>query len=310
MRWVCLPQSFRLPGVQVLCYGLWMREDRELFGAAYTTGVRPAADVSPGRFAIFTPDNILPGVSVDGVHLAPQPTLYNGCPWFWTLGAGVGCVFYSLTENGPRWISAVYHGGPRAPLNSEPWYLGPGAVDAFASGTASYTFEARGTAPEGTTRTVARHWPRWDRRFSTPSDGLTWLGGTYSPVDGASGTRVIGMPCWRRSSDSVVFAEGSAGTISAPATGAEIVPASDVFPGDETGDYVFSDNAAWRLRSSPSASSSPYYYTLSDGVYTRAGRLNWSGIGVPEIPQAMFESSYSAPGTARQFLVGEPVAWQ
>lgn len=314
MRWICLPQAFRLPFVQALPFGLWMRSDGALYAASFAEGWTSAGPaIGRNRMAIFEPANILPGVKVSGTHLAAQPSLFMGAPWFYASGAG--SLFYAPIADDTlvgRWIYLPGASAPRLPVSYTPaggtvqgdaWFEAEAVVYAFGSSSA-LSLEPAGTATGGAI-TAVRDWPRWQRTRSNPSNGLTELGGSYAAQDGASGSLALGTAAWRRSADSIVFALRQDGELAAPSTGAHAIPATDVDPDDTTGDYVFSDEPAWRLRSIPTRGN-VYYYTLADGVYTQAGRLLYLGAHcVTASTREAFEADFGS-----SIWAGEPSAWQ
>ena len=286
MNWICLPTTIRVPGLNPVS-GLWYCLDDGLCAVVHGRNISIVAD-----------NGLLPGISVDGSHLAVSTThAYNGHPYYTSLGY---VVFFSVAAS--RWILRT--NGIYEPVNAVDPNSGDITGDAWWIGGSSDvagTYSARGTATGE--HTVAVHWPRWDKSFTTHVSGLTDLGGVYSPQDGASGTVEIGVPGWKRREDGEIFLHRTGGSFAAPATGAEIVAASSLDAEDETGDFVFSDRPDLRLRALPSAGQRSNIYTFDGETYVRAGFLDSVGTHcVPSIP-------YSVARPRRAIYVATAPTW-
>jgi hypothetical protein len=267
MKWIFIPTTVRIPGLNPVV-GFW-----------YCLGDGRCAVKRENKIAIVPFNGLLPGVSVDGVHLdVSMNRTYNGRPIYGSIDFA---VFFSVAAN--SWI--LRKDGPYEPVNAVDPDSGEVTGDAWWIGGASVagTYFARGTATGE--YSVSIHWPRWENSEPSQAEGLTCLGNVYKPQDGAEGTIEIGGPAWRRSLDGTIFLRRSDDSIMAPATGAGIVAASSLNEEDETGDYVFSDMPKLRLRELPLAGRQTTFYTFDGGYYSRAGFLYSVGTHcVPTIP--------------------------
>lgn len=207
MRWVCLPSAFHSPDVFDLT-GIWYSPDSGRLALPLSEAV-----------VIVEHGGLFPGLKVGSAELSLQPSLYAGHNWW---AGGGWSVFFSLVS--ARWTAiqdatphepVAYYDEDSASVVGDAWYdadaaalpLSPGAA---ASPSASFT--ARGTASG--TATVSMFWPRW-RKAGAPasSDYLSPLGGQYEPIDGATGTLLLGAPAWRRDTDGAIFQHRTGGGI-------------------------------------------------------------------------------------------------
>lgn len=277
MKWICLPQHFRIPYIYELKRGIWYSPDSGLFALVGSSSV-----------VLVEAANFLPHADVDGRPLAMQSSLVNGLPWF---RDGERALFYSyvlstwvLSQDGLRDPVATVDPSTGDEIGCS-WHEGSWSFSPWSSSSASVaTFLPKGGAVGNVS--VAIVWPRWRKLGVSSNDYITPLGGTYFPVDGASGRKSLGVPAWRRGTDNLVFMLRTGGDYVAPATDARIVPASDVWEDDETGDWVFSDHPEFRfIGESPRAGFAARFYTLdaSTGVYTQVGRLY--NLGNPVVPR-------------------------
>lgn len=286
MNWICLPTTIRIPGLNPIV-GFW-----------YCLDDGRCAVRNGSKIAIVPDYGLLPGVSVDGSHLGVSTSrTYNGRPIY---GSSEYVVFFSVAVN--SWIlraDTAYE-----PVNAVDPDSGDVTGDAWWIGGSSNvagTYSARGTATGQ--HTVAVHWPRWEKTGTSQQNGLTYLGGVYSPKDGASGTIEIGVPGWRRSVDGMIFLHRTNGSFAAPATGAAIVGASSLDAEDETGDFVFSDMPDLRLRALPSDGQRATIYTFDGESYEQAGYLNNAGTHcVPAVP-------YSVARPQRSIYIATAPTW-
>lgn len=293
MTWTCIPQTFDVPGVLSAAAGcVWTCPDRSL------------SVWIEGSSAILAEAGTLPGLSVGGTAFSLADTLYSGRAHFF--GASGGVVFYSLLRS--AWIYRADSTVPLEPVaqvdpdtsavTGDAWFESA-SFDPSPFTGASTTFAAQGTATG--TATVAPFWPRWTGTSSS-TDGLAPFRGTFTAADGATPSTVtLGAPTWRRILGTALgpyFQHRSGGSWKAPATGAEIVAASTLFPDDTSGDYVFTDDTSLRLRSLPSDSTArATIYRLEGESYVSAGRLQGGIPAIVLLPPA------DAP------LVASPALW-
>lgn len=296
--WICLPQRLVVPDIFDVA-GVWICRQTNRFALASSSAV-----------VIVGASNLFPSVRIDGQTLALEAPSYHGHAVF---DAGAyGAFFHSVVRD--KWIfNPNGLAEPRSILEPDTeeevgdgWYEASSwSFDPFASSFDAVELTAKGTASGSVSVEVV--WPHWRKQGGYESAYVTPLGGSYSPLCGASGTVLIGAAAWRRGADSAIFVHRSGGSYAAPATGAEIVPASDIDEEDETGDYVFSDAPRWRLRELPSDGSNIAYYTLAGDTYTRAGYLySISAKCVPRLPSV---PSGVLPYSAG-LLVASPPQWK
>lgn len=288
MVWICLPQTFEIPGVlSIEGGGVWACPDRGLVAFV-------------GSSVSIVANGALPCVKAGSATLAIADTLYSGKSWF---GAGSGTVvFYSaireawICRNGYVPVEPVLQTDPdTGNVSGDAWFESSSFDPSPFSGSVA-SFSAKGTASGS--MNVQPWWPRWTGQKSS-SQGLAPFRGTFSAQDGATpSTITIGSPTWNRivgSTSGPYFQHRSGGEWVAPSSGAKIVPASDVFPDDTSGDYVFSDDTGLRLRSLPSDTTArENIYRIVNGSYVSAGRLQ-GGIVAVVLARNMDSMFVSAP---------------
>lgn len=296
MRWVCLPQSFRSPDVFDLT-GVWHTDDRT--GGLYALHFA-------GAVVIVEDANFFPGLKIGSDELSLRPTLYCGHNWW----SGDGWkVFRSIVSG--LWIATNELGtNPREPVEGDAWYSSvsiPVSPEAAVSPSASFS-------PQGTaTRAIAAqmYWPRWRKGGQASSDDYcTPLGGEYAPIDGASGTLLLGTPAWRRDTDGAVFQHRSSGVISKfenifASFRDRIVPVTDFDPDDVSGDFCFYGNRTLRLREFPEDGSDADLFTLDEesGDYTPAGHFVSLGERVvPYVPARYVPAASIYSATVSQWM--------
>ena len=300
MRWVCLPQAFRSPDVFDLNDGLWYSPDTGRLALLFSDAV-----------VIVEGGGLFPGLKVGNAELALAPTLYAGHNWW---AGGGWCVFRSLVSS--RW-TAMQGSGPAEPVAYYDEDSGSVVGDAWhdsqslpmspsAATSPSATFAAQGTATGSLT--VSMFWPRW-RKSGTPTTG-DWtspLGGQYEPIDGATGTLLLGAPAWRRDTDGAIFQHRTGGGIwqydrrIMSRWWDHIVEASD-----ESGDYCFYNNRDLRLREFPTDGQDADLFTLDadSGDYSPAGHL--VSLGDRVVP---YFSPAATGSPMFSHVIGRPMRW-
>lgn len=276
MKWICLPQTLRVPDIFDLSE-LWYNPDSErlvLVGSSALVLVEKA--------------NLFPTVRIGENTLSLQNGLYNGTPWFANHEAGA--VFFSSLARGGNMVYRE-NGGivePRSIVDpdtgedtGDAWFEGSWSFSAFGTSFPNATLSAHGSASGSVT--VETVWPHWRKAWTSKNEYRTNLGGAYSPLAGASGTVSLGVPAWRRNTDNRVFIRRSNGELSTPDGDAKIIATQD-----GSGWLTFSDAPDLRLLAYPEAGRRCTIYTLAeDGSISTVGGLVSLGTEVvPYLPSA------------------------